>query len=99
MAIALSSFAPTASIAFQATQAGGNVLLPTTGTPTIAVVTNLGQQAVFVLLGSSNTVSVTPNGGIAIMPGDNIVLTIGANTYLAAVSLAGVSGLNITVGN
>lgn len=96
--VALASFAPTASIPFQATQASGNVLLPTTGTPTIVVVTNLGQQAVFVALGGS-TVSVIPNGGLAIMPGDNAALTIGANTYLAVVSLNGLVGLNITVGN
>jgi len=96
--VALASFAPTAAIPFQAKQAGGNVALPTTGTPLIAVVTNLGQQVVFVALGSG-TVSVAPNGGLAIMPGDNAVLTIGANTNLAAVALAGVSGLNIAVGS
>jgi len=98
MAIALSSFAPTAAIPFQATAAGGNVAFPTTGTPTIAVVTNLGQQVVFVALGTS-TVTVAPGTGLAIMPGDNVVLTLSGGAYLAAATLAGVSGLNIAVGN
>lgn len=96
--VTLPSFAPTASIPLTATPAGVNVVLPTTGTPQIAVVTNLGQQIVFVELLAS-TATISPNGGFAIMPGDSVDLTIGANTNLAAVTLAGLSGLNITVGN
>lgn len=96
--VPLSSFAPTASIAFRATQASANVVLPTTGTPTVAVVTNLGQKTVFVALGSSS-VTVNQNGGIAIAPAAAVVLTIGTNTNLAAAALAGACGLNITVGS
>jgi hypothetical protein len=97
-AIALSSFSPTAAIPLAVNQAGVNVALPTAGTPTIAVVTNLSQQIVYVALGAS-TVTVVPGAGMAIMPADSVALTIGTNTNLAAVTLAGLAGLNIAVGN
>jgi hypothetical protein len=94
------SFAPTASVEMTATQQSSNIALPTTGTPTIAIVQNLGEKWVYVALGTSNSVQVSPRAGIPIPPhGPAVPLTIGTNTYLAAVSLANVSAINITVGN
>lgn len=94
----IASFGPTAAIGFTAGTASANVALPTTGTPTIAVVANLGQQVAFVVLGNSS-VAATTGTGMAILPNQAVALTIGANTNLAAVSLAGAVGLNVTVGN
>lgn len=96
--MAIASFAPTASTTLAATTTSARVILPTTGTPTIALVTNLSGYPVFVQLGDV-TVVASPGGSVAIMPGGQLALTIGANTYIAAVTLAGADGINVTVGN
>ncbi|MGB8478661.1 MAG: hypothetical protein WCE63_07450 [Acidobacteriaceae bacterium] len=92
---ALSSFTPTGAASIVANGSSQNVLLPTAGTPTIAIVTNVGNDVAYLLLGTSNAVAVTPSTGLALLPGDSINLTIGSNTYLAAIG----STVTIAVGN
>jgi hypothetical protein len=92
-----SSFAPTAGAFLAVTATSANVALPTTGTPTVAIVTNIGQVPVFLALGASGVVAPAMTG-VALMPGAQIVLTIGSATNLAAITLAGASGINIAVG-
>jgi hypothetical protein len=97
--MAVASFAPTAALNMAVTQQTQNVALPTAGTPTIAYVQNMGEQIIYVALGSS-TVQATPGQSMAIAPRTPpFPLTIGANTNIAAVTMAGVCGLNVTVGN
>jgi hypothetical protein len=94
----IASFAPTAAVEMAVSTTSSQVALPTAGTPTIALVTNLGIQPVFLALGTSSSVSVVAGAGVVVMPGQPLALTIGANTNVAAIALAGVSGLNIAVG-
>ena len=93
----IASFAPTAAVEIAVTSTSGRTVIPTTGTPTIALVTNLGPSPVFVALGSSS-VTVAIGGGVVILPGAQLALTIGANTNIAAITLSGVAGLNLAVG-
>jgi hypothetical protein len=95
--MALAGFAPTATTLLSAGPTSSNIILPTTGSPVTAVVTNTSQGFVYVLLGGSN-VTVTPATGLALAPGASFPLTIGTNTYLAAITLQGAAGVNITVG-
>jgi hypothetical protein len=97
--MAIASFGPTASVEMSVTTTSSNVVIPTTGTPTIALVSNLSGQPVFVAMGTSSTVTVTVGGGVPVMPGTQLALTISPNTYLAAITEAAAAGINITVGN
>lgn len=92
-----SSFVPTASAYLAVTGASSSIVLPTTGAPTVALVTNIGSVPVFLALGNSSVTVTAPNG-IALMPGASLMLAIGAATNLAADTLAGTTGVNIAVG-
>jgi hypothetical protein len=96
--VQVSSFGPTAATSLIAGLASTNVILPTTGTPTVILVTNMGVVPAYVLLGTSNAVVVTSATGLPIMPGKSIYLTVGSNTYLAAIA-AQTTPLSIVVGN
>jgi hypothetical protein len=89
-----SSFVPTASAYLPATATPATIVLPTTGTPTVALVTNIGPLPVFPALGTT----VPPPTGIALMPGASITLSITGATNIAAATLSGASGINIAVG-
>jgi hypothetical protein len=91
------SFAPTDAVELQATNVSSSVELPTTGSPTVAIVTNLGQRVVFVAMGD-DAVEAVQYEAMAVLPGSPVALTIGVNTNLAAITLSGVVGLNIAVG-
>jgi hypothetical protein len=78
------------------TSASQAVELPTSGSPTTALVTNIGSAVGYVLLGDSS-VAVTSGTGLAVLPGASVALTIGANTYLAAIGAG--ANLNIAVGS
>lgn len=93
------SFAPTAAVNLPVSTTSANVLIPTTGTPQAAIVTNIGEHTTFVQMGVGNTTAATTTTSLALMPGNSVVLTIGSNTYLAGITLAGVSQLNIAVGS
>lgn len=94
----IASFAPTAAVNLPISATSANVLIPTTGTPTVALVTNMGERIAFVQMGTSNTVAATTTTSLAIEPHDSVALTIGSNTYIAGIALSGVGQLNIAVG-
>lgn len=96
--MAIASFGPTATTTLFAGSTSANIVLPTTGTPTIAVVTNTGEYWAYVALGS-NTVTASEKGSMAIAPRSSVALTIGAATYIAGIALGGGVLLNVTVGN
>jgi hypothetical protein len=93
----ISSFAQTGGLFLPVNPVSSRAVLPTGGTPTIALVSNLGDRPAFVALGDGTVVA--SNASLAVMPGDQISLTIGTATNIAVVTLAGVVGLNIAVGN
>jgi hypothetical protein len=95
--MALQGFAPSGYASLSASGTSQNVALPA---GTTALVTNLGTAPVFVLLGPTNAVSVTPQTGVAILPGASLALTTGANGFLAACTSqgGGLALLNIAVG-
>lgn len=97
--MALSAFGPTGYAGFYA-MAGESaaVALPTAGTPTTVLVTNIGGATAVVLLGD-NSVTVAANTGVAINPGDSLPLTIGGNTHLAGIGVGGNTTLNLAVGS
>jgi hypothetical protein len=92
----INSFAPAAGTLLPISATSSNVAIPSGGT--IAVVTNIGSGIAFVDIGTSGSLAAT-TAGLPVLPGGQAALTIGANTTLAAVTLAGLSQLNITVGN
>jgi hypothetical protein len=96
--MAIASFAPTATVVVDASATSSSVLLPSTGTPTVALITNTGAALVWVQLGGS-TVTASPSSSLALVPNGQVALTIGANTYIAVIAMYGVEGVNVTVGN
>jgi hypothetical protein len=96
--MAIASFAPTATIVLEAGATSSNAALPTTGSPTVAMVTNTGAAPVWVQLGGSG-VTASSASSLAIMPGAQVALTIGTNTYIAVVAAYTVEGVNVTVGS
>jgi hypothetical protein len=94
--MAIASFAPTAGVTLSVSTTSANAALPITGTPAAALVTNLGQTIVFVALGAAGVVATTAS--LPVLPGTQIALTITPNTNIAAIALAGLSAINVTVG-
>jgi hypothetical protein len=78
---ALLNFTPTASSAGAASSVSTAFALPGSG-PTV-LVSNLGQFPIIALLGSSSAVAVTLGTGVPIMPGQQLALGVGANTFIA----------------
>ena len=98
MTTAFSSFAPTGAVGGVASQPSQALLLPTAGTPTIALVSNLGDIPVYVLMGTSSAVVVTTSTGLPVLPNEKIALTIGSNTYIAILAAFG-TPVQVNVGN
>lgn len=96
--MALSAFTPGSTVELLATPVSSNVALPVSGSPPTAVVTNVGEWTAFVSLGTSNAVTAAFATSMAIRPGATVALTLGSNTYLAAVALGNGTALNITTG-
>lgn len=94
---ALPAIAPTGQAQIAVTTTSANVAWPTTGTPTQIVVTNLGPLTAFVQLGNASvTASVTT--GMPVLPYTSIVLTVGANTNIAAITQGNSTVIVITAG-
>lgn len=102
--MALASFNPTASLTLPAGKASTAVAIPTTGSPTTMVVTNImapGNETGnvgFIQMGTSSAVQASDLTSYAVLAGQSVALTIGSNTYIAAVTQFGETQLNITVG-
>lgn len=95
--MALAAIAPTGQVDLPVSTTNNTVQIPSAGTPTQVLVTNLGIQAAYVLLGGSN-VAVATDTGTPILPGDKLALTLGTNTYIAGITQGGNSVLRITAG-
>ena len=98
--MALAAINPTGQAALTAGTVSSNVAIPETGTPTQVLVQNLGNRAAFVLLGTSSAVAATVADGTPILPAPDggVVLTLGTNTYIAAITSNGSTPLRITAG-
>lgn len=95
----LSAFTQTATAFFSAGPTTSNVVIPTTGSPTMMLVTNTSEAVVYVVFGTSNAVVATQATGLAIEPhATTVPLVIGSNTYMAAITNFAMAGLNIAVG-
>jgi hypothetical protein len=95
--MAIGSLGVTGIESIVASLENANVALPTTGSPTTCLVTNLGVAVAYVLLGN-NTVTVSSSTGVAVLPGSSVALALGENTYLAAFANQSVP-LNIVLGD
>ena len=92
---------------YTATAAAGNTGQIPIGNPTfwtqsgaiprIALVTNVGAVVAYVALGGVG-VTVTLTNGQAVLPGQSLSLTLGAATYLAAITPSTTSALSIATG-
>lgn len=71
--------------------------VPTTGTPQFIVVTNLGGETAFIVLGD-NTVVATTGTGFPVLPGTQVHITLGAATSVAAITSTGTVLLRISGG-
>lgn len=80
----LNSFNLTGKASLIATPVSQSVALSVTGTPTTVIATNMGDYPVYVLLGTTAPTVTTANG-IPIPPGQDRVLTMGANVFAAAI--------------
>jgi hypothetical protein len=76
----------------------GRQVLPTTGSPTILALTNLSVGSgslIYAVLGDVTSVAVVGQS-LAITPGQTAYVTIGANTYIAAIATSSPAALNVT---
>jgi len=95
--MAIASLEVTGIAFMSATPVSQSIAIPETGTPTVALVTNISDEVAFVALGD-DTVEATQYESVAVLPRSPVALTIGAATNIAAVTLNGVAGLNIAFG-
>ena len=98
--MALATFTPSASLSVFGTSASQNVALPSTGSPTTALVANVGNTPASVWIGTSG-VAITPTTNLTVQPGQSIALAITTGQYLAYQSQGAVGAtlLNVTVGS
>jgi hypothetical protein len=92
----LGGFAPGGSYIspLSVTNSSSNAALPTGAE---VVVYNVGANAVYVKLGTSNAVTATTSDDY-ISAGGALALTVGSNTYIAAITAASTSTLNVSGG-
>jgi hypothetical protein len=64
---------------------------------TVAIVYNTGSNAAYVTLGNSSVVATTTDD--VVQPNSWMAFTVGANTYLAAITSTGTTSLNISGGS
>jgi hypothetical protein len=98
----LAVFTPSGQASISATTSSANVALPTTGASspiaTTVVVTNQDASATaFVLLGTSNAITVTTTTGMPVPPHGSVTLFIGGNTFIAAIGSAAAT-VGVTTG-
>ena len=94
--VSVGGFAPGGSYIspLSVTNSSSNAALPT---GTEVVVYNVGANAVYVKLGTSNAVTATTSDDY-ISAGGALALTVGSNTYIAAITAASTSTLNVSGG-
>jgi hypothetical protein len=77
--------------------ASTRVTIPTTGTPQFIVVTNLGAEVAFLVLGD-NTVVASTSTGFPVLPGTQVHISVGTATSVAAITSTGTVLLRISGG-
>ena len=93
------SLAITGTANLSAGSAGAAVALPTTGSPTVALVTNTGEHTVFVALAASSSAAITSaQTGVALSAHEKLPMTIGSNTYLGVFSPYKAITVNVACG-
>jgi hypothetical protein len=95
---ALPAIAPTGEVSLAVSTVSSNVQIPATGTPAQVLVTNAGPLMAYVVLGTSNAVTASAATGTPILPYASVPLTLGSNTWLAAITQGNSTVLLITAG-
>lgn len=95
---ALPAIAPTSEVSLAVSTVSSNIQIPATGTPVQVLVTNAGPLMAYVVLGTTNAVTATTATGTPILPYSSLPLTLGGNTWLAAITQGNSTVLLITAG-
>lgn len=97
--MAANGFAPSTTQQAVATQNAQSVAITATTPPTLRII-NLGPKTVYVALGTTQPVTVTPTTGLAIEPGGPPeFLSVGSNAFIGIVAdTASFAKLNLTQG-
>lgn len=92
----LSGFTPNGSYSspLSVSTSSANVAVPT---GTVVIVSNTGSATAYVNLGTSNAVTATTSG-LPIPGGSSVSVTVGSNTYLAAITSSSTTTLNLAGG-
>ena len=94
--MALSSIALTGQTALVAGATSSRAAIPSAGSPTTLIISNLGSAPAFVLLGD-NTVAATVAAGFPVLPGQaSVPLAVGSATHVAAIA-AGKIGVPLRI--
>lgn len=93
----LNAIAPTGAVLLSASAASSRAAVVTTGSPTYALVSNLGAVPVFITLGDGTVVADSATG-CPVMPGQQLAFTLGTATYIACSANIGASGVHVTFG-
>lgn len=91
----LSTFIPVGGTTIAASPASIAAPLPSGGASTV-LITNFGENTAFVQMGGSGVIA--SQGGVPILPKTSIALAGGTNTFLAAITLAGSTGISVVSG-
>lgn len=79
------AFTLTGKAFLQCSSASSNVAISTANSPTCVIVSNPSDYPTWVLLGTSSAVSVTSGTGVIVLPGGQITLALGSNSWLAGI--------------
>jgi hypothetical protein len=90
--MSLPDFVFTGEAVLSASGTSANVAVPTTGTPTQVIITNLGPAVAFVGYGTSVTVAT----GQPVLPNVPVVMNLNAATNIAAITTGDPASLRIT---
>lgn len=97
--MALAGFAPTGgSLSMSVGPTSTSVAIPLAGSPPTALVTNLGERAVFLGLGVGSATAVVGSGLVVPPNCGTVAITLGANTWIAAITFAGESDISVVTG-
>jgi hypothetical protein len=100
LAVSVQAFTPTGEATLAVSGASNSVAFATnsasTPAATTAVITNLGTNTAFVVLGDSSASATSQ--AFPVLPGASVSLAIRANTYIAGISTAGNTTLRVSTG-
>lgn len=100
LSVSVQAFTPTGEATLAISGTSNSVALATnsasTPAATAAVITNLGTNTAFVVLGDSSALATSQ--AFPVLPGSSVSLAIRANTYIAGISTAGNTTLRVSTG-